>query len=134
MKNLSPKYLALCAKVFFEPLICVIISVRFNFQCYSLLSIEKTFPCLFFHCFFYSNFRKSCTLFIEFMFPHDIFLQGKILPHSPLPSTPPPKPKKIPENDCTLPNNHYYMQTQVKVCNLQPLPQEQWGSKSSPKT
>ena len=56
----------------------------------------KKFQCLFFHCFFYSNFRKSCALFIEFLFPHDIFLKGKILPHSPLPSTPSPKPKKNP--------------------------------------
>ena len=52
-----------------------------------------------FSLFFYSNFRKSCALFIEFLFPHDIFLQGKILPHSPLPSNPQPHPqnqKKIP--------------------------------------
>ena len=42
-----------CLKVFLEPLICVIISVRFKFQWYSLLSIEIIFPCLFFHCFFY---------------------------------------------------------------------------------
>ena len=46
--------------------------------------------------FFYSNFRKSCALFIEILLPHDIFLQGKILPHRALPSTPPPKPKKYP--------------------------------------
>ena len=48
------------------------------------------------HCslFFYSNDRKSCTLFIEFLFPHDIFLQGKIFPHSPLPST--PQTNKVP--------------------------------------
>ena len=45
--------------------------------------------------FFYSNARKSCTLFIEFFLPHDIFLKGKILPQSPLPSTPPPN-QKIP--------------------------------------
>ena len=48
-----------------------------------------------FSLFFYSNARKSCALFIEFFFPHDIVLQGKILPHSPLPSTPPPN-QKIP--------------------------------------
>ena len=76
-------------KVFLEPLICVIISVRFKFQCYSFLSIEKKR----FHVYFYSNARKSCALFIEFYFPRDIFLQGKILPHSPLPQ-PHPKPKK----------------------------------------
>ena len=35
--------------------------------------------------------------------------EGKILPQSPLPSTPPPKPKNPHENACTLPNNHYYM-------------------------
>ena len=46
--------------------------------------------------FFYSNARKSCALFIEFLFPHDIFLQGKILPHSPLRSAPPLQPQKIP--------------------------------------
>ena len=38
--------------------------------------------------FFYNNARKSCTSFIEFLFPHDEFLQGKILPRSPLPSHP----------------------------------------------
>ena len=71
MKYVSPpKYLALYAKVFLEPLICVIISVRFKFSCFSLLSIEKTFSCLYFHClFFYSNARKSCALLIEFLFP-----------------------------------------------------------------
>ena len=54
MRYLSPpKYIALYAKVFLEPLICVIISIRFKFQCYSLLSFEKTFSCLFFHCFFF---------------------------------------------------------------------------------
>ena len=96
MRYLSlPKYQALYAKVFLEPLICVIISVRFKFQWYSLLSIERIFPCLFLH-FFYINFRKSCALFIEFLFSHDIFLQGKFLPHSPLHSNPPPKPKKNP--------------------------------------
>ena len=51
---------------------------------------------VYFFIVFYSNFRKSCALFIEFLFPHDTFLHGKILPHSPLPSTPPPKPKKNP--------------------------------------
>ena len=49
-----------------------------------------------FSLFFYSTIRKSCALFIEFLFPHYIFLQVKILPHSPLFSTPPPKPKKNP--------------------------------------
>ena len=98
MKYLSPpKYLALYAKVFLEPLICVIISVRFKFWCFSLLSIEKTFSYLYFHClFFYSNARKSCALLIEFLFPHEIFLQEKILPYSPLPWTPHPNQKKIP--------------------------------------
>ena len=43
--------------------------------------------------FFNSNARKSCALFIEFLFPHEIFLEGKILPHSPLPSTPHPNQK-----------------------------------------
>ena len=55
----------------------------------------KTFSCLYFHCFFYSNARKSRALFIGFLFPHDMFLQEKILPHSLLPSTP-PQTKKIP--------------------------------------
>ena len=88
-----PKYIALYAKVFLEPFICLIISVL------------KTFSVLFFSLFFYSNARKSCALFIEFLFPHDIFLQGKILPHSTLPSTPPPNQK----NPNTLPNNHCCM-------------------------
>ena len=49
-----------------------------------------------FSLFFYSNARKSCALFIEFFFPHDIFLTGNILPHSPFPSTPPPPQTKNP--------------------------------------
>ena len=53
---------------------------------------------------FYSNARKSCALFIEFLFSNDIFLQGKIFSHSPLPSTPPQNQKNPPENVCTLPN------------------------------
>ena len=53
------------------------------------------------------NNWKSRALFIEFLFPHDIFLQGKILSHSPLSSTPPQNQKNPPENVCTLPNNHY---------------------------
>ena len=59
-----------------------------------LLSLNwMNFFMLFFIVFFYSSFRKSWALFIEFLFPHDIFLRGKILPYSPLPSAPPPKPK-----------------------------------------
>ena len=46
-----------------------------------------------FSLFFYSNFIKFCALFIEFLFPHDISLQGKILPHSPPPQK---KTKKNP--------------------------------------
>ena len=48
---------------------------------------------------------------LNFYFPHDIFFQVKILPHSPLHSTPhPPQTKIIPlKNVCTLPNNHYCM-------------------------
>ena len=29
-----------------------------------------------------------------------------------------PQPKNPPENVCILPNNHYYIQALVKVCNL----------------
>ena len=47
--------------------------------------------------------------FIEFLFPHDKFLQEKILPRSPLPSTPQPNQENPPEIVCTLPNNHYCM-------------------------
>ena len=36
--------------------------------------------------------------------------------HSSQPSS---QPKNPPENVCTLPKNHYYMQTLVKICNLQ---------------
>ena len=64
----------------------------------------KNFSMFIFSFFFYSNFRKSCALFIEFLFPHDIFLQGNILPHSSLRSTPPPKTKKkSPENAVHFP-------------------------------
>ena len=41
-------------------------------------------------------------------------LYGKIFPCNPLPI----QEKNFPENVCTLPNNHYYMYTPVKVCNL----------------
>ena len=58
--------------------------------------IEKKFMFIFSLFFFIVVLEKSCAFFIEFLFPHDVFLQGKIYPHSPLPSTPPPKTKKIP--------------------------------------
>ena len=58
---------------------------------------------------------------MEIFFPHDKFLDGKYPPHNPLFSTP-SQPKTPPETFNTLPKNHYYMQTLVKICNLQPLP------------
>ena len=45
---------------------------------------------------------------MEIFFPQDKFLQGKFPQHIPLFSAPPPT-KKLPENACILPNNHYYM-------------------------
>ena len=44
---------------------------------------------------------------MEFFFPHDKFIQGKILPRSKLLSIP-RQLEKLPENVCTLPNNHYW--------------------------
>ena len=71
---------------------------------------------------------------MEIFFPHDKSLHGKILPHSPVfPIRPHPNVKCPAENVCTLHNNHYYMQTMVKVYNLQPLPRGLRGIKSSPK-
>ena len=72
-----------------EPLMCVIISV-----CSSLLSSEKTFSYLFFHCFFLNNARISCVLYTGIFFPHDKFLHGKFPLHNPLFST--PLSRKIP--------------------------------------
>ena len=60
---------------------------------FSCLYFQKTFSCFYFHFFFNSNARKSCALFIDFVFLHEIFLQGKILPLSPLSSTPHPNQK-----------------------------------------
>ena len=51
---------------------------------------------VYFSLFCYSNARKSCALFLEVFFPHDRFLQGKILQHSPLPSAPTPNKIKSP--------------------------------------
>ena len=49
-----------------------------------------------FHCFLIVMLENPAPFFFEFFFPHDRFLQGKILQHSPLPSAPPPKQNKIP--------------------------------------
>ena len=108
----------------------------FKFQCYSLLSIEKTFSCSFFHCFFFFivvlenlapfslNFSSSMTYSSKERSSH---IDPSPQPH--------PQTQIIPlKNVCTLPNNHYCMHTLAKVCNLQPLPQGLWGSKSFPKT
>ena len=49
-----------------------------------------------FSLFSYSNAREYCALVIEFFFPHDRFLQGKNLQHSPLSPAPPPNKTKYP--------------------------------------
>ena len=56
------------------------------------------------------------------------------IPHITPSSQPPSQPKNPPENVCTLPKSHYYMQTPVKICNLQALQRRLLGSKSSPET
>ena len=46
---------------------------------------------------FLNNARKSCTPFMEILFPHDKFLHGKILPRNPLsPIHPHPNVKESP--------------------------------------
>ena len=55
----------------------------------------KNFFMFIFSLFFKNNAIKSCAPFIEFLFSHEKFLQGKILPRSPLPSPPPPPQPKI---------------------------------------
>ena len=58
------------------------------------------------HCFL-NNARKSCTPFMEILFPRDKFLQEKILLRNPLPRpTPIPTRKSPPESVCTLHNEH----------------------------
>ena len=66
---------------------------------------------------------------MEIFLPHDKFLHGKFPQQFPLLNLS-SQPKNPPENVYPLPNNHYYMQTHVKIWNLQPLPRELWGSKS----
>ena len=103
-----------------EPLICVIISVRLSFNAAPYFQLKKTFSYLFFYCVFLNNARKSCAPFMEIFFPHDKFLQEKFPQHIPLFSPSSPQPKNPPENVCTLPNNHYYMQTLVKIVTYSP--------------
>ena len=72
---------------------------------------------------------------MEILFPCDKFLYEKILPRNLLPPNQPhPNAKNSPENVYALDNNHYCMQTIVKVSALQPLPRGLLGIKSSPKT
>ena len=97
MRYLSPpKYLALYAKVFLEPLICLIVSVRFKFYCYSLLSIEKTFPCLFIHCFFIVILENSAPFLLNFCSPMTYFSKDISSHIAPSPQLHPPKPKNNP--------------------------------------
>ena len=63
--------------------------------------------------------ENAAPPFIENLFPHEKFPPCKDSPNvPPPPSTLPPYPKNSPENVCRFPSNHYYMKTQVKVCNL----------------
>ena len=83
-------------KYFLESLICVIISVRFKFQCYSFLSFEKkTFSCLFFHCFLIVMLENPAPLSLNFSSPMTDSSKERSSNIAPLLS-PTPKQNKIP--------------------------------------
>ena len=92
-------------------------------------NMEKNFSVFIFSLFFfYSNARKSHALFIEFLFPHDVFLQEKILPHNPLPSTPTQTKKEIPLKTSvhfSITITVYKHWTKFVTCS--PSPRDCWG-------
>ena len=107
-----------------------------------LLFIRKDVFMFIFHCFlivmqenhapFSLNFSSPMTdsfkdsLDIPF-FPHDRFLQGKILQHSPLPSAPPPNKIFPPENVCTLPITITICKYWSKFVTCSPSPRDCGG-------
>ena len=71
-----------------KPLICVIISVRFKFWCWTLLSVEKTFHVYFFIV-FQIMLENPAPPSLKFCSPWEV------PPWKYLPSTLSPKPQKI---------------------------------------
>ena len=85
-----------------------------SFQILTLLltfNWKKLFHVYIFIVFFFKivMLENPAPFSMNFSSPHEIFLHGKILPRSPLPSTLHPNQKNPPEKFGTLPNNHYCM-------------------------
>ena len=78
-----PKYIALYAKVFLEPLICLIISVL------------NTFSCLFFHCFFIVMLENPAPFSLSFSSPMTYSSKERSSHIAPFPQ-PNPQTKRIP--------------------------------------